>query len=192
MNEAPSFANEELKGFKIMQFIARILNKLRLLIRINFFTPLVCFKLWFWGAKVGKRLICRGNINIYNGGIIKIGDDVILSSGWQANPVGSFQNTTLQIQEGAILQIGNRCGISNTVIRCKTRIILEDDVFIGGGCSIYDSDFHPINAEDRLSKKNNISNKSIFIRQRVWIGGHCLILKGVTIGKDSVIGAEVS
>lgn len=158
-------------------------------VRVNIFTLWVRFKLWFWGAKVGRRLICRGNVRLYNRGAIEIGDDVILSSGWVANPVGGSQCTTFYVQKGATLRIGNGCGISNTVICCRTGITLEDEVYIGGGCSIYDNDFHPLNAEDRLANRGNISTKSITIRNRAWVGGHCIILKGVIIGEGSVIGA---
>ncbi|MBD8490085.1 hypothetical protein IFO69_15110 [Echinicola sp. CAU 1574] len=34
-----------------------------------------------------------------------------------------------------------------------------------------------------------VKNRGINIEDGVWIGGHCIILKGVTIGERSVIGA---
>jgi acetyltransferase-like isoleucine patch superfamily enzyme len=169
--------------------IPRIFNAIRMRMRVCIFTPWVRFKLWFWGVKVGRRLVCHGNVYINNRGIIDIGDDVILSSGWIANPVGSAQSMVFQVQKGAILRIGSKCGISNTVICCKQSIILKDGVFIGGGCSIYDNDFHSLYFKDRLSNQGNIKSLPIIIKQGAWVGGHCILLKGVTVGKNSVIGA---
>ncbi len=172
-----------------MLSIVRILNQLRVQARMRFFTPWVRFKLWFWGAKVGRRLRCNGNIKIYNRGNISLGDKVNFNSGWLANPVGNFQCTTFHVQKGANLFIGNGCGISNAVFCCRIGITLEDGASVGGGTSLYDNDFHSLKEEDRLSGKGIIPGAPIIIRRRAFIGGHCLILKGVTIGEGSIIGA---
>ena len=63
---------------------------------------------------------------------------------------------------------------------------------IGGNCVIYDSDFHSLNPQDRkdrLKDKNNAKKAKVIIEDNVFIGSHTTILKGVTIGKNSVIGA---
>ncbi len=172
-----------------MPFIARILNWLRTRIRSKLFTFWVRFKLWLWGARIGRRLKSDGNLNIYNRGTILVGDDCHFSSGWMANPVGGAQCSTFQVLKGAKLSIGNSCGISNAVICCRKGITLEDGASLGGGTSLYDNDFHPLDASERIWDGGDVKSAPIIIRRRAWVGGHCLILKGVTIGENSVIGA---
>jgi acetyltransferase-like isoleucine patch superfamily enzyme len=94
-----------------------------------------------------------------------------------------------------MLRIGNNVGISNSTIFCKNSIIIEDNVLIGANCKIYDSDFHSVDYNDRIEFfiNNQIDTKaktaSIHIKRGAWIGGHCIVLKGVTIGEKSIIGA---
>ncbi len=50
---------------------------------------------------------------------------------------------------------------------------------------IYDSDFHNLESDKRLTGK--INTKKVFIDKNVFIGSNVKILKGVYIGKNSVI-----
>lgn len=81
-------------------------------------------------------------------------------------------------------------GISNSCLKASTTIIIKDNVNIGGDCKIYDSDFHSVEYIDRMTYPD-VKRKSapVTIEEGVWIGAHSIILKGVTIGKRSVIGA---
>jgi len=60
---------------------------------------------------------------------------------------------------------------------------------IGGGCKIWDTDFHSIYPEDRINGNINSLNSPVIIGNNVFIGGFSIILKGVTIGDNAVIGA---
>lgn len=63
---------------------------------------------------------------------------------------------------------------------------------MGGGSKIYDTDFHSLDANDRLSFKKDMQNKKsakVTIGNNVLIGAGSIILKGVTIGDNSIIGA---
>lgn len=69
-------------------------------------------------------------------------------------------------------------------------ITIRENVLIGGSCKFYDTDFHPIDMNDRLNdNKDEIKTAPIEIQDNVFIGAHCIVLKGVTIGQGSVIGA---
>ena len=74
---------------------------------------------------------------------------------------------------------------------------MGNHVNIGGGCMIMDTDVHqldylarrgekPANAEDKIT---TVQCAPVTIEDDVWIGANCQILKGVTIGARSVIGA---
>lgn len=91
--------------------------------------------------------------------------------------------------EGEI-KIGKKCGISNSAIVSSCSIIIEDNVFIGGNCKIYDTDFHSIEYENRMTKPDlYIHKRPVLIKKGAFIGAHSIILKGVIIGEKSVVGA---
>ena len=65
-------------------------------------------------------------------------------------------------------------------------IFIKDNVMIGPNVTIITAS-HPINAELRM--KEIQFNRNVIINENVWIGANVTILPGVTIGKNSVIGA---
>lgn len=67
-----------------------------------------------------------------------------------------------------------------------TRIEIQDDVMIGPNVTLC-AGTHPISPELRLQKAQY--NLPIIIKKNVWIGAGTIILPGVTIGENTVIGA---
>jgi len=65
-------------------------------------------------------------------------------------------------------------------------ITIGDDAQIGPGVHIYTA-LHPIDPEIRRSGLE--AAKPVAIGHNVWLGGHCVVCPGVTIGDNSVIGA---
>ena len=109
-----------------------------------------------------------------------------------ANPIGCGDRTYFQINEKAVLTIGNNCGISNTAITCEEKVTIEDNVMIGSGCHIYDTDFHPLEYSERVKeyyKGCPTKRKPVRICEGAFIGAGCYILKGVTIGEHAIVGA---
>jgi acetyltransferase-like isoleucine patch superfamily enzyme len=74
-------------------------------------------------------------------------------------------------------------------ICAEERIIIGDDVWVGANCVIADTDFHPLDLAARLAHPLDGATAPITIEDGVFIGMQSLILKGVTIGARSVIGA---
>ena len=60
-----------------------------------------------------------------------------------------------------------------------------------GGTSIYTTDFHSLDPIIRASDEDQKYRRCapVVIRDNVFIGAKCIILKGVTIGENSIIGA---
>ena len=83
---------------------------------------------------------------------------------------------------GAKIIIGNNCGFSGSVIGAFDSIILGENVRCGANTLITDSDWH---LDDNRSSKP----KPILIENNVWLGEGVKVLKGVTIGENSIIGA---
>lgn len=63
-------------------------------------------------------------------------------------------------------------------------ITVEDDVFIGPGVKVL-TENHP---EDPITR-HNVMASPILIRRNAWIGGGAIILPGVTIGENAIVGA---
>ncbi len=143
------------------------------------------------GGKLGKRFEATGIIWIRNKGILEIGNNVCIRSSASSNPIGCGWKTYIQILKNGYLIIGNGVRMSNVSITTESSIVIEDDVLIGGGCKIFDTDFHSLDYNMRLKKKKPeyIKSKEIKICKGAFIGADTIILKGSIIGEKSVIGA---
>jgi acetyltransferase-like isoleucine patch superfamily enzyme len=169
-----------------------ILRYMSIYLMTWFYSLIARIRLYYSGAVVGEGIVVNGwlILAIHPSSSVEIGKSVRLNSGYARNPVGGSQRLSLSTSSGAVLKIGERAAISNTSIVCWNEILIEKDVFIGGGCGIYDTDFHPINSIERLNLSyNDINTARIIIKKESFIGAHCIILKGVSIGEGAVIGA---
>lgn len=97
--------------------------------------------------------------------------------------------TMLLCGKGASLILHDGVSISNSTIFASNHIEILNDTCIGGGTKIYDTDFHSTDPLKRLHGNTDVPSKPVHIGKRVFIGGHSIILKGVTIGDEAVIGA---
>ena len=122
-------------------------------------------------------------------GSIHIGSRFSANSHWRYNTIGIFQPVTLKtVTYEATITIGQNVGVAGCTISAAERIVIEDNVLIGSGCLIADSDFHPIAYEDRDDTEKTL-NAPVHICEGAFIGARSIVLKGVTIGRGSVIGA---
>ncbi len=88
---------------------------------------------------------------------------------------------------GSHIHIGNNfIGNFNLTILDEAPVHIGDNVFIGPNVSIY-TITHALLAEQR--NKGIMRAKPVKIGNNVWIGGNVVILPGVTIGDNAVIGA---
>jgi acetyltransferase-like isoleucine patch superfamily enzyme len=65
-------------------------------------------------------------------------------------------------------------------------IRIGDSVMMASGAYITDSDWHGI--YDRVERPKEVT--PVVIGNNVWLGDHCMVLKGVTIGENSIVGAN--
>jgi maltose O-acetyltransferase len=106
----------------------------------------------------------------------------------QAPRLGNGESLLLAKRQNDRLIIGNRVAFSNNVsIICTNEITIADDCLVGDMVCIYDSDFHGISPDERRS--NSGISKSVCIERNVWLGSRCIVLKGVTVGENSIIAA---
>jgi acetyltransferase-like isoleucine patch superfamily enzyme len=151
-------------------------------------------KFKFNGITFSPDFISRGIpiINVNLKGIFSIGKKFSMNSGKYHNMIGRQQPCYFIIGKNAELKIGDNVGLSCTAIVCYNKIEICNNVKIGGNVVIYDNDFHSLDYKERNASpeiKTNIKTAPVVIREGAFIGAHCIILKGVTIGKNSIIGA---
>ena len=119
-----------------------------------------------------------------------LGDGVRINSGALINAIGGHRKTIIALHRGARLAIGQGTGLSSCTIVCKSMIKIGEQVLVGGGTVIVDSDLHALASKDReLPREIAARSAPISIGDRVFIGGGAMILKGVSVGADAVIGA---
>lgn len=130
-------------------------------------------------------------VSVARGGIFSIGNHFRINNTIEANPIGRIQTCSFSVHKKGVLTIGDNVAMSFTAIHCSHRISIGDNVMIGGGTCIYDTDFHPLAIADRLSTTHDEKTASgpVVIEENVFVGAHCTILKGVRIGNNSIVGA---
>lgn len=131
-------------------------------------------------------------IMIARKGVFTINQDFKINNGLQGNPIGRPQPCVFFVDTNAILQIGKNVGISSGAIIAHKHIKIGDNVKIGGGVCIYDTDFHSTDPLLRINSKLDMQSKSskeVIIHNNAFIGAHSTILKGVTIGQNAIVGA---
>jgi acetyltransferase-like isoleucine patch superfamily enzyme len=92
------------------------------------------------------------------------------------------------LNKNAEILIGENTGATGVTITAGSKISIGSNVLIGAYCTIIDNDFHDSdpNRRDNLE----IPAKPVVIEDNVFLGLNSLVLKGVTIGKNSVIAAN--
>ncbi|MCW4005853.1 MAG: acyltransferase [Candidatus Bathyarchaeota archaeon] len=87
----------------------------------------------------------------------------------------SSQSALLRIGEGS--QIGDR-----TEIHAGEKVVIGNHVLVSWDCTILDRDYHGIHGKPEKTAP-------VIIEDNVWIGCRAIILKGVRIGHDAIVGA---
>jgi acetyltransferase-like isoleucine patch superfamily enzyme len=95
----------------------------------------------------------------------------------------------ITLKEDSKIIFGNNVGITGSLIIAASKIEICNNVLIGANCTFIDTDFHPPDPNARF-QNDIMPSRPIMIEDNVFIGFNCIILKGVTIGKNSIIGAN--
>jgi len=132
--------------------------------------------------------IVRQPVLFLGDGAIVLGEDV--EFGWRTSTSfytgychleASTAASTIEIGDGA--QINNNAFIKSE----GPGIRIGAGALIGSEVTIYDSDFHDLRPDRR--RVGQPSTGAVELAENVFIGDRVLILKGVRIGADSVVGA---
>ena len=89
----------------------------------------------------------------------------------------------ITVGPGAAIRIGPDSLLNGVMLHAKVSIEIGSDARIGFGARILDSDLHD------LDRETPERSDPIRIGDRVWIGCDVLVLRGVSVGDDTVVGA---
>jgi acetyltransferase-like isoleucine patch superfamily enzyme len=123
------------------------------------------------GVEFGEDVVVQAFANLYG---CRIGD---------GSRIGPF----VEIQKGAV--VGARCKISSHSFICEG-VELGDGIFVGHGV-VFTNDRYPRAVTDQgaLQGKGDWTLEQTRVRSRVSIGSGAIILCGLTIGEDAIVGA---
>ncbi|MEI6522760.1 MAG: acyltransferase [Bacteroidota bacterium] len=151
-----------LKHLKFILFYPKIGPDMYLTHWLLFIKPL---RIWYQKrniGKIGKNSEIRPYVNIVGGKNVEIGKNVIVPGG-----------TTISCLPGNYL----------------SKVIIEDNVLLAPNVSIYGST-HLYNNINIPIKNQGYKHGTATLKEGCWIGINSVILPGVTIGKNSVVGAN--
>ena len=121
--------------------------------------------------------------------------------------VSCYSGCSFAIGPSGFCSVGDYSLLNGALVMCEERVEIGSNCLISWNVGIADSDFHPIDPalrrldslalapflKDRPARPK-IGTRPVIIGDNVWIGMNALILKGVTIGENSVVagGAVVT
>lgn len=118
--------------------------------------------------------------------VLRIGDRTI------------FEGSIMSDRTGSTVIIGNNTFVGGSMFVCASRIEVGNDVLISWGCTIVDHNSHAVDWALRRNDVNDwydgkkdwahVKILPVKICDRVWIGFNSIILSGVTVGENAVVG----
>lgn len=122
-------------------------------------------------VKLGKNVKIFGFVNLYG---CEIGDNT---------KIGAF----VEIQKG--VKIGKNCKISSHTFICEG-VTIEDEVFIGHHVVFINDKYPRATTETgELQTEKDWQVIPTLVKRRASIGSGAVILAGVTIGENAIVGA---
>ena len=173
------------KFFKVIKAINR---------RLNRGWSTFCTHIIFWGNGIKHHDVIAYGIpfvNVSLGGKCFIGRKFCIRTGVQNSEVGQIGSRILVGRTG-VLRIGNNVGMSNATIVAQESVTIGNNVMIGGGVQIFDTNFHSTDVIIRTSGKEtpyDVKKKPVVIGNNVFIGTNSIICKGVVIPDEAIIPA---
>jgi acetyltransferase-like isoleucine patch superfamily enzyme len=136
-------------------------------------------------AAVGEGFRMEHLPCVYGNGQIIIGNNVHLA-GKSGFNFGNRVHASPEVRIGDGSFIGHACSFS-----AAESITIGNHCLLAGSVRIADFDGHPVDASCRRAKEPAPREgiRPVVIGDDVWLGAESIILKGVTIGPRSIVGA---
>ena len=127
-------------------------------------------------ATFGTRVRVLGRLILEGPGHITIGDMVTFGNGGR---------NKISAAAGGSVAIGNACFLNGIEIFANDTVEIGAQCIIGD-CWISTSDFHAV-GRDRADPSAPVATGPVHIGRNVWLAARTAVLRGVSIGDDSVV-----
>ncbi len=144
---------------------------------------------WLYGAGGEIHSSSRFCVPVRINGAGKVLIDADVQLGYRLAPIMGNGRILIQARSPeSQISIGAGTVTSNNIsMVCQQSIAVGTGCLIGDQVAIYDTDFHELDPKKRDGR--SASSFPVVIGNNVWLGSRVSIMKGVTIGDNSVIGA---
>ncbi|ASV10810.1 DapH/DapD/GlmU-related protein [Leptospira santarosai] len=184
-----------LKKYNALDLIVYLISELYVFY-VRFSSGLMLIiKSKIWCVRIEKGSSVFGKIIFYRfpGSVIRIGENFTsISNSFRASASTIFSPTRFKtLSPSAKILIGNDVGVNGLSITARSKsVIIGNGVMFAPNVTIMDSSFHALwPPEGRLTNPDFESDDDVVIGNNVWLGSQVIVLKGVKIGNNSVIGA---
>ncbi|MER5454918.1 MULTISPECIES: acyltransferase [unclassified Micromonospora] len=124
---------------------------------------------------LGRDVEIRGRIRLRRGVRVTIGDRTRV-------------NKLVRFAGPGEVRVGADCLLNATWVGTWTSVTIGNRCLLSD-CELLDNDFHNLPPAQRHDPPTPATRAPITVEDNVWIGAHALVMKGVRIGRDSVVGA---
>ncbi len=162
-----------------------VLIKIIYLLKSFMYFKAAVYKLKKANSEIKSDIKFIGKNYISIGGRVKIGEGFVCRT-----TEDGFSK--IIVQKNAEFIVGDNSGVTNVSIQCFDRITIGNNVNIGNGTVIFDTNFHSLDWEIRSDRSKDIKSaitSPVIIEDYVFVGARCIIGKGVRIGEKSIIAA---
>jgi acetyltransferase-like isoleucine patch superfamily enzyme len=144
-------------------------------------------------VSIGER--CRWDVDVVcNGeGHVELGSEIAF--GYALAPIVGDGRILLQARTAeATVSVGDRTEFSNNVAVVANQLVrIGADCLIGDLVRVFDSDFHELDPELRLNRRQRTVSHALVsptvIGDNVWLGSRVIVMRGASVGDHSVIAA---
>ena len=142
--------------------------------------------LWGWRLHaLGSRSFLRRSLNVNNPRAVAIGSHVTIASQFVLADLrpNRGENPKIVIGDGCRILHRFQCNAAQSV-RIGRNVLIASNVLITDSDHVVEPGGVPV------TKNRKFITRPVHINDNCWIGQNAVILKGVTIGRDSIVGAN--
>lgn len=153
------------------------------MLNMHYFRLLFSIPKVIWAKLINGKRISISLLQLWEGGLsINIDKKSFVYIGTKLHCRG---NLHIIANKGGSIRIGNNVFTNyNVSVTSLESVVIEDNVTIANNVVIVDHD-HDLGANGT----DSFITKPVIIKESAWIGANAVVLKGVTIGKKSVVAS---